>query len=195
MVPVPDAGSSVDAAIPYDAGDYDPVLGVPFEGPVSFDPARVQRIDPSGLRQGASPCRAPVLGRVYRIIDGDTVRFTASDGSLDQTVRMIGIDTPEIAHDGMAAECFGPEASTFSENLLDQTVWLTFDNGCFDTFDRLLAYVHIGPGAGDLWQRQLLQRGFARAFTFGSNRTFSSTFNNDESAAQRANAGMWDACF
>lgn len=184
-----DAGPST-----LDAGEYDPVAGNGYEGPLIFDDERVARIDGSLLRAGSSPCREPVLGRIYRVTDGDTVQFTAADGSLDARVRMIGIDTPEIAHDGMPTDCYGPEAQAFTEQLLDRTVWLTFDATCFDTFDRLLAYVHIGSGAGDLWERQLLRRGFARVLTIGANRQFRAQFEDDESAAMSEDAGLWGAC-
>jgi len=192
-----DAGAGPVDAGPsdFDGGDYDPVAGNGYDGPLIFDDARVARIDGTLLRAGSSPCREPVLGRVYRISDGDTVQFTAADGSLDARVRMIGVDTPEIAHMGMPADCYGAEATTFTEQLLDRTVWLTFDATCYDSFDRLLAYVHIGSGAGDLWERQLLRRGFARVLTVGANRQFRGQFEEDESTAMSEDAGLWGACF
>jgi len=190
-----DAGADDAGRGTFDAGDYDPVAGNGYDGPLIFDDERVARIDGSMLRAGNSPCRAPILGRVYRVSDGDTVLFTASDGSLDARVRMIGIDTPEIAHDGMPADCYGPEAQDFTEQLVDHTVWLTFDSTCYDSFDRLLAYVHIGSGAGDLWERQLLRRGYARVLTIGANRQFRGQFEDDESTAMSEDAGLWSACF
>ncbi len=190
MVPGTDAGTPAG-----DGGGYDPVLGNGFEGPLLLDDARVAGIDGTALRAGASMCRAPIRGRVYRVIDGDTFGFTAADGSLDATVRMIGVDTPEIAHPPEPEECYGDEARAFTNQLFDRQVWLTFDNDCYDDFDRLLAYVHIGAGSGDFFQRQLLRRGFARVLTIGSDRTYAGLFEEDESAAMRADAGLWSACF
>lgn len=175
------------------------MLGNGYDGPLLLDDERLAAIDGNGLRAGASQCHAPVRGRVYRVVDGDTFHFTAADGSLDATVRIIGIDTPEIAHpDAMpptAADCYGDEARAFTMQLLDHQVWLTFDNDCYDPYDRLLAYVHIGAGAGDFFERQLLRRGLARVLTVGSNRQYASLFRDDESAAMTANAGLWSACF
>lgn len=188
-----EAGVS-DAGPPRDSG-YDPVLGNPFTGPLSFDDDRVARIDGTLLPSGSSPCREPILGRIYRVIDGDTVRFTSSDGTLDRSIRMIGVDTPEVGRDGMVSECYADEATLFTGQLLDRTVWLTFDATCFDSFDRLLAYVHIGAGSGDFWERQLLRRGFATELTVGANRQFRSVFQEDENTAMADNAGLWDACF
>ncbi len=196
--PVPGADGGVpDGAGPRDGGGYDPVLGNGFDGPLLLDDDRLAAIDGNGLRAGASQCRAPIRGRVYRVVDGDTFHFTAADGTLDATVRMIGVDTPEIAHASppSPAECYGDEARAFTMQLLDHQVWLTFDNDCYDDFDRLLAYVHVGAGAGDFFERQLLRRGFARVLTIGSNRQYAPIFRDDESAAMSANAGMWAACF
>jgi len=196
MVPTTDAGGTDGGVVvPHDAGDYDPVAGNGFDGPILFDNERIARIDGAGLRAGGTPCREPMRGRIFRVIDGDTVRFTASDGSLEATVRLIGVDTPEIAHDGMSAECFGDEATAFSTQLVGQDVWLSFDAECRDDFGRLLAYLHIGGGSGDMWQRQLLQRGFARVLTIRPNSQFRTTFESDKSAAQSADRGLWRACF
>ncbi|MDX1578876.1 MAG: thermonuclease family protein, partial [Gemmatimonadota bacterium] len=144
-----------DGGPPADA-NYDPVEGNPFEGPLSLDDERVRALDPNLLRAGSSPCRAPILGRVHRVIDGDTVNVRGESEVFDANVRIIGVDTPEVAHDGMPEECFGDEARAFNDQLLDRLVWLTFDRECFDRFDRVLAYLHVGGGNGDLWERQLL---------------------------------------
>ena len=190
-----DAGPPFDAGTPTDSS-YDPVAGNLFEGDLVLDSARMMRLDGAMLRAGASPCRPAMLGRVNRVVDGDTIHVTADDGTFfNLSVRMIGIDTPEIAHPGTPAECYGADAAAFTSRLLDQLVWLTFDNDCFDTFDRLLAYVHIGGGGGDLFQRQLLRRGFATVLTVGGNRTYRTVFEADENAAQAADAGLWAACF
>lgn len=193
-VPGTDAGGT-DGAVAHDGGGYDPVLGNGFTGPLLLDDDRLSRIDGAGLRAGTSPCHAPVRGRVVRVVDGDTFEFTASDGSLDSSVRIIGVDTPEIAHPPDPADCYGDEASVFTRQLVDRQVWLTFDNECRDDFGRLLAYVHIGAGSGDFFERQLLRRGFARVLTIGANRQYRSLFEDDESAAMSADAGLWSACF
>src|SRR5687767_1646508 len=81
--PDPDTGPP-----PGDAG-----AGNDFEGPLVLDDALVRALDPSTLRQGASPCREPVLVRVYRVTDGDTIDVRGEDVVLDAPLRMIGIDT------------------------------------------------------------------------------------------------------
>ncbi|HEY8426969.1 MAG TPA: thermonuclease family protein [Sandaracinaceae bacterium] len=174
---------------------YDPVTGNRFEGPLVLDDERVRSLDPSRLPAGDHPCREPVLARVYEVNDGDTFEALGEGVVLDARVRIIGVDTPEVAHPGEPGDCYGNEARAFTSQLTGHLVWLSFDNTCLDPYDRLLAYVHVGSGDGDFWQRQLLRRGYATVLTVGDNRTFAPTFEADEAAAESAGAGLWSACF
>jgi endonuclease YncB( thermonuclease family) len=187
--------SETDAGGEEDAG-YDPGLGNGFTGEIVFDDARVMATSPSTLRSGTSQCRAPILARVTRVVDGDTVRITGISEALPEAdIRFIGVDCPEVAHmPGDVAECYGNEATVFTNQLNGHVVWLTFDEDCVDPFGRLLAYVHVGAGAGDMWQRQLVRRGFSRAANFPPNSTYASALSADESAAQSEGAGQWTAC-
>lgn len=178
-----------------DAGNADAGPGNTFDDPIVINEARVRAVDPALLRQGSNPCREPVLVRIYNVVDGDTVDARGEDVVLDAPVRMIGIDTPEVAHSGNPADCYGNEAAAFTGQLEDQLVWLSFDEECFDRFNRLLAYVHVGPSDGDLWERQLLRRGFATVFTIAPNDQYASVFNDDENQAQADNVGVWSVCF
>jgi endonuclease YncB( thermonuclease family) len=162
-----------------------------FENPVSFDDEMVRAMDPSTLPQSPAACREPALARVYNVRDGDTVDVRGEIIVLDAGLRMIGVDTPETVG---TTECYGPEAHTFTDQLNGRLVWLTFDEECFDRFDRLLGYVHVGPGEGGMWQRQLLRRGLARVFTFVPNDEFATTFESDQASAIAANKGLWPAC-
>lgn len=188
MIPVPVRDAGVDAT----GAGYDPVQGYSFEGPLVLDDDRQRALDSSTLRDGPSPCRPPMLARVQFVNDGDTFEVTAEDGTFAGRVRFIGVDTPELS---APAECYSSEATAFTEQLDGHLVWLTFDNTCFDIYDRLLAYVHVGGGNGDFWQRQLLQRGFATVFTVGDNRNYRAIFEADELAASGARTGLWGACF
>lgn len=166
-----------------------------FDGPITLDDERVSHVDPSTLPAGAAPCMAPVLARVYHIADGDTISVRSDNPVLDARVRFIGVNAPEIAHPPAPAECYGDEASAFTSQLEGHLVWLTFDSTCHDPYDRLLAYVHVGDGEADFWQRQMLRRGFARVLTVGDDRTYAPVFESDETYANMAGAGLWTACF
>ncbi len=167
-----------------------------FVDPPVLDDDAVRRVPPSSLLGGKTPCRAPALVEVTFVRDGDTIEVEAIDGSgVVGPVRMIGIDTPELARAGNPAECFAVEASRFTRMLEGHLVWLTFDVECFDPFDRHLAYVHTGGHRSAMWQRQLARRGFGDVFFFDENDDdLEVLLENDEALAIAARAGMHAQC-
>jgi micrococcal nuclease len=165
-----------------------------FEGELVFDDDLVGRLDPTTLGRGSAPCCSPLLGRVTRVVDGDTIHVRSVVDGVETTVRLIGVNAPEIAHTGTEADCYGPEAQTFTQLLNGRLVWLTFDAGLHDPFDRSLAYVWIGNGEGDMWNRQLARRGFAAPLSIQPNVTFARTFDDDVQLAKDAQTGMWKDC-
>ena len=188
----PRRNESPDAGPPC---EYSAATGNCFTGTLSLDDTRVEALDESLLPAGASPCRPPVLVRITNVRDGDTLDVSGvSDASVMGGVRLNGVDTPEIAHPPEPAECFGPEAYGFSRQLEGRLMWLTFDAGCFDSFGRLLAYGYVGEGEGDLWNRQLLRRGYARTLTIPPNDELASTFEGDEALATTSMRGLHAAC-
>ncbi|MEM9193191.1 MAG: thermonuclease family protein [Myxococcota bacterium] len=182
----PEAGS--------DASTYNPVMGNAFVGPIDFSDMRVQGFDSALLRAGRSQCMEPILVRVTEVIDGDTFEVSGISRPLNSPVRLIGIDTPEIGRGGENDQCFAEAAASFTRQLDGHVLWLTFDAECEDAFERLLAYVYIGGGLGDLWQRQLLRRGLARTLSIPPNTSLRSQFDEDERAAQQDDIGLWAVC-
>jgi endonuclease YncB( thermonuclease family) len=157
---------------------------------LSFHPD-IASIDPSSLRAGSNPCRAPVLVYVGYVNDGDTMEVS---GGIDGLVRMIGVDTPEVGRDGSPSECYGDEAASFAQALRGREVWLTFDAECVDQYQRHLAFVHIGPNSADLFQRHLLRRGFGTSLTVSPNDSLAELFEHDQALAAQASAGLWGSC-
>ncbi|MDR1444295.1 MAG: thermonuclease family protein, partial [Treponema sp.] len=89
---------------------------------------------------------AEVVGHV----DGDTVRVRIENPppglAAQETIRMIGVDTPETVHPRRGLEFFGKEASEFTRRqLLGRPVLLAFDWDRRDRYGRLLAYIY-SPG-------------------------------------------------
>lgn len=175
--------------------EYTPEGGNCFDTAISLDDVRVSELDPATLPVIEGACHAPVLVRVTHVRDGDTVDVQGvSDTTFMGGVRMIGVDSPEIEHPPAPADCFGNEAHVFTQQLDERLVWLTFDGDCFDSFDRWLAYVYVGGGEGDGWQRQLLRRGFARTLTIAPNDGNAELYADDATAAAAAERGLWSAC-
>ncbi|MEL7209769.1 MAG: thermonuclease family protein, partial [Actinomycetota bacterium] len=81
-------------------------------------------------------------GTVVHVVDGDTVIVDL--GGAEESVRLLGIDTPEVARPDQTEECFGPEASARTRVLLPvgTDVRLERDREARDRFGRLLAYVY-----------------------------------------------------
>ena len=81
------------------------------------------------------------VGRVVRVVDGDTIHVQL--GSVREKVRYIGIDTPETKDPRRPVGCFGRKASDFNARLVgDELVRLVGDVQARDRYGRLLAYVY-----------------------------------------------------
>jgi micrococcal nuclease len=121
---------------------------------------------------------------VQRVVDGDTVRL-AGLGS----VRLIGIDTPEVY--GGRVECFGPEASAFAKSLLRPGTRVRYRVGAEprDRYGRLLAYVWLRDGR--LFNALLAERGYATTLTIPPNDDLAPRFAAAEERARDRHRGMW----
>src|ERR1700754_1796111 len=97
--------------------------------------ALVQRVT-----AGSAPGGSELTGRVTYVIDGDTVVVRLDSGGEEVHVRLIGIDTPEISHDGRPSDCYGRRASEITRTLaLDRVVELRPGRERHDRYGRLLA--------------------------------------------------------
>jgi micrococcal nuclease len=136
---------------------------------------------------------------VERVVDGDTVDVRV-DGR-EERVRLIGIDTPEIAHesDGVRpaqpGECFGTEAQAFTAALLPlgTPVRLERDVVGRDDYGRVLAYVYRA-GDGVFVNYEVLRQGYAQPLTIPPNVAHSERFVDAAREAEAAEAGLWAAC-
>ena len=130
---------------------------------------------------------------VERVVDGDTI--IVSVNGTTETVRLLGIDTPEKPGGPRPAECFGAEATQFARELLpeDTQVSLTRDVETRDQFGRLLAFVH--RSRDDLFVNMtLVEQGFATSLFFAPNTSHRAQFDEAAASARRAWIGFWPAC-
>ena len=166
------------------------------QNPTSFTAADPQIQHIKSLSSNPTQVRTPTADNresalVIRVIDGDTVEVSLSGGS--QTVRYIGIDTPETKHPNKPIECFGPEASQFNEELVaGKQVLLEKDVTDKDRYGRLLRYEWI-EGVG-LVNQVLVENGYARVSTYPPDVKYESLFIAAESSAQADGIGRWGAC-
>jgi micrococcal nuclease len=136
---------------------------------------------------------------VTAIVDGDTIDVAI--GNRDERVRMIGIDTPEIAHPSIddrpptEAECFGDEAQRYTGQLLmvGSGVRLERDVVARDDYGRLLAYVYRAAD-GAFVNYEIVRHGYAQPLTIAPNTTFADLFVEAARSAERRDVGLWAAC-
>lgn len=136
---------------------------------------------------------------VVRVIDGDTI--TVRMGTSTQSVRLIGIDAPEISWpndennlEEPEEECLAFAARDYLRQQVDeQTVSLMDDprQPAYDQYDRLLSYVYVNGG---LINQQLLEEGLARELTVGDGYEMQDNFRAAETAAREEGTGLWSVC-
>jgi micrococcal nuclease len=125
-----------------------------------------------------------------RVVDGDTLEVR--DGT---RVRLIGIDTPETVHPDFGDECFGEEATRYTERLLrpGDELRLVFDVERYDQYQRLLAYVYRAVDDAFVNAR-LVKRGYAYTETVPPNVAHADRFRRLAGEAREAGRGLWSAC-
>ena len=126
-------------------------------------------------------------GFVTKVVDGDTIHVGK------EKIRLIGINTPEIAHQGQPTQCFGLEAKEFLESkVMNKKVVLENDPQTdeVDKYGRSLRYVSVD---GELINRELVRQGYAFAYTrFKAMRR--DEFKQLENEARAAKRGLWAVC-
>jgi micrococcal nuclease len=131
-----------------------------------------------------------LLVPVTTVTDGDTIHVTFL--GLDERVRLIGIDTPEVPWYGGKGECFGVEAGLYARSRLsNKSVRLSFDQARRDRYDRLLAYVYLG---GELFNLTLVRLGYATSDPVPPDTNMAPEFAAAERDARAAGRGLWSAC-
>lgn len=130
--------------------------------------------------------------KVVDTIDGDTITVLI-DGK-EQTVRLLGVDTPETKDPRRGVQCFGHAASEFTRSLLQgKAVRLLADpfETDRDDYGRLLRYVYLEDGS--LVNETLVEQGYAFAYEkYPTVRTESLKLL--EAKAKEQQRGLWGGC-
>jgi micrococcal nuclease len=134
----------------------------------------------------------PGLYSINHFVDGDTIAVTMSGKS--QSVRMIGVDTPETHKPNTPVQCYGPAAAAFTKTIIgSQQVRLEADSKSTnrDRYNRLLRYVYLPDGR--LVEAELIKGGYGFAYTEFPF-TKSAEFVQYQVQAKAANKGLWGNC-
>jgi micrococcal nuclease len=167
--------------------------------PLVSSPSTVQdlyRVDHYNLTKSTEVDLLALLpAKVVRTVDGDTLTIEVSISrpakglEIRETVRLLGVDTPETVDPRKPVEPFAKEASGFTRvNLVGKMVMLAFDWDLRDKYNRILAYIYLTDGR--CWNLELLSRGYARAY-LDDPFQFSDEFREQERLAREAGIGLW----
>ncbi len=150
------------------------------------------------MRLRSFPTTAPVLsddglGTVVSVVDGGTVVIDLAGSS--ESVRLLGIDTPETVHPDRPPECFGKQASVRMAELLPAgtSVVVTRDVEAHDRYGRLLSYV-ARVGDGLVLNRAIVAEGFAATLHIDPNDGMRHELTAAEARARANRRGLWAAC-
>jgi len=147
-------------------------------------PSHVSADNPTSVDKG--------VRTVLRVIDGDTLVL-----SPNETVRLIGVDTPETRHPKKAVQCFGREASEFTKKMVSgKKVRIEFEEANTfvshkDRYGRTLGYVFLEDGT--LLNAEIIRHGYGHAYTRFPFR-YLEEFRGLERQARETSLGLWSAC-
>jgi len=130
------------------------------------------------------------LYKVIKVIDGDTVNVEVNGKK--ESVRLIGIDSPETKDPRKPVQCFGAEASTKLSGMLNkQSVELVPDEtqDDKDKYGRLLRYIFIKDGVNV--NKLMVEEGYAFEYTYHVPYKYQDEFKKAEKMAREKQVGLW----
>jgi micrococcal nuclease len=153
------------------------------------------------LSLGAAACGARTTAeapsraaRVIAVVDGDTIKVRV--GGRRETVRLVGIDTPESKRPNTPVECGAEKAAAAMTRLLaGRAVSLRRDptQDAIDRYGRTLAYVDFGAGqdAGET----MIRDGWATPYVY-AHHPFQryAAYKSAAKAAKHRRAGVQGLC-
>lgn len=153
------------------------------------------------VNTAASPSLTPTsvpqsnLYAVSSVIDGDTIQVIIDNKK--ETIRLIGIDSPETVDPRKPVQCFGKEASEKAKSLLSgKSVRLEADptQGERDKYQRLLRYVFLEDGTN--FNKLMISEGYAHEYTYNTPYKYQSEFKQAQKEAETNKLGLWadNAC-
>ena len=138
----------------------------------------------------SSQSKTESLYPVVSVVDGDTLKVSINGAT--ETIRLIGINTPETVDPRKSVECFGKEASNKAKSVLTgKNVLIETDasQGERDKYDRLLAYVFLENGTN--FNKMMISEGYAYEYTYNTPYKYQSEFKAAEVAARNNKLGLW----
>lgn len=132
--------------------------------------------------------------KVAEVIDGDTILLETG-----VRVRFLYVDTPETVKPNTPVQCYGPEASNYTKQmLLGKLVSLVSDKDPKDQYGRDLRIVYLeGRNTNDFKQSynaELVKQGLAKGSFYSPNYMYKDQVESLEKEAKTQLIGRWGAC-
>lgn len=132
--------------------------------------------------------------QVLDVINGDTIKVNFLPAGPEETIRYLGIDTPQL---GRCQECYGLEAKTRNKELVEgRQVWVEHSN--IHKEGKLLAvvWVDLVNRGRQMVNEILIQEGFAMAFFEpNTNNKYRDRLKKAHENAKKNKIGLWKWCF
>lgn len=149
--------------------------------------------DTGAIRLGLPEKTPNTVGTYYkvtRVTDGDTLHIDMN--GVDETVRLLGINTPETVDPRRPVECFGKESSErLKEIAKGEIVRLEYDQSQSyrDAYNRLLAYVYLEDE--QMINRKMIAEGYAYEYTYMTPYKYQKEFRELQQFARSSGKGLW----
>ena len=144
----------------------------------------IKYINPDGIPQNDG------IYYVESVIDGDTFRINYKGETV--SVRLIGINTPEIDTQNSSAECYGVEAKEYLKNAIEgKMIGLSIDpkQDKLDKYGRLLRYAYFDDGS-DIGS-SIVWYGYGYEYTYDGEYYYQSAYKELQNEAKNNKRGLW----
>ena len=157
---------------------------------IGLEANKTDNAQATNQQTSSGPDTSTPLYAVSSVTDGDTLKVNIN-GTV-QTVRLIGMDTPETVDPRKPVQCFGKEASNKAKELLSgRKVRIEKDQtqGELDKYGRTLAYVYRDDGL--FYNKYMIEQGYAHEYTYNTPYKYQSEFKTAEKSARENQSGLW----
>jgi len=145
------------------------------------------------LASALSPTGPTETAQVVRVVDGDTIVVDRGRGS--ESLRYIGMDTPETVDPSQPVQWMGMEAANANRRLVEgREVVLERDVSEVDRYGRLLRDVWVRDGTTwVLVNLRLVEQGFAQVTTYPPDVKYVDALLAAQRTAREQGQGLWGA--
>lgn len=127
---------------------------------------------------------------LIKVVDGDTVQVNVK--GIKETIRIIGINTPETVDPRKPVECFGKEASDKAKELFSKANAIELEQDLSqddrDKYKRLLRYVFIDDVD---YGKQMVAEGYAYEYTYEIPYRYQLDYKEAQRQATENKRGLW----